>query len=190
MPKYRKQIIGVAGPLHKGMRNLRPFRSKEGGGVEQSPEPLFVESYYWKSVQKYHDKSLSNQVQSMLTEFQSWIGHINAKNIDVAYNALIPTFAKAKMYCPLDPDHRSGEPLALRASARLEKRTTGGGKPTVEISFGRNGVPFYAVFVHEMLRYRHAPPTRAKFLETAIKEDMAVLQDRVVVLMKDLAGTR
>lgn len=84
---------------------------------------------------------------------------------DIMIDALRPTFSKARdIYCPKD----SGD---LRASGYLEKASFRG-KPRVEIGFGRSGKPRYTVYVHEMLNFRHEPPTRAKFLQAAVFEDL------------------
>lgn len=95
----------------------------------------------------------------------------------VAYNALVPTINKAtNVYCPID----TGE---LRASAYLEivpNRT----RPVVEIGFARGGTPVYAVIVHENLIFHHEPPTRAKFLEEAVYEDIGDIGDRLIAGMQ------
>jgi hypothetical protein len=90
----------------------------------------------------------------------------------IVYNALEPTFLKARdVYCPID----KGD---LRASGYLEIQPFRG-QPRVEMGFARGGQPFYAVVVHENLEMPHKPPTRAKFLETAVDEDLSDISSRI-----------
>lgn len=90
---------------------------------------------------------------------------------DIILEALEPTFEKAKMYCPKDTH-------ALVNSAYLEK-VGFRGRPRVEIGFARGGFPHYAAVVHEALEFKHASPTRAKFLEQAVMEDLDAIRDRI-----------
>lgn len=184
MARYRKQVIGHVGPRHLGFRNLRPF----GSGGEQTVERMFPESWRWPSVHRYHTQSLSSQITLLLDTVQSFVGHIDKKNAPVVYNALVDTFKKSQVYCPVDPEHKSGTSITLRQSGRLTVRDAGRGNTVVEISYGRLGNPYYAVFVHEILTYEHAPPTRAKFLESAIKEDMQLIENKLADGMKTLMG--
>lgn len=45
-----------------------------------------------------------------------------------------------------------------------------GGARTVIVGYNKNGEAPYAVFVHEISRYHHDPPTQYKFLSTAYQE--------------------
>ena len=51
----------------------------------------------------------------------------------------------------------------LRASTRVSYPVIGAGGILVEITVGGPSAG-YAIYVHEILRYKHLPPTRAKFL--------------------------
>lgn len=90
---------------------------------------------------------------------------------DVTVEALQPTFEKAKKYTPKDT-------MALVDSAYLEV-VTKRGNPLVEMGFAKGGKPRYAAYVHEMTTNKHAAPTRSKFLEAAVNEDMFDIIDRV-----------
>lgn len=92
---------------------------------------------------------------------------------DICMEALRPTFEKSQEYCPI----ASGR---LRRSGYIEK-TSLRGKPRVEIGYGRAGEPPYTVFVHERVDMRHKPPTRAKFLQAAVLEDLEAIFGRLVI---------
>lgn len=91
---------------------------------------------------------------------------------DITVEALKPTFEKSKVYCPKDTRE-------LVESAYLEVVQRKRGGPIVEMGYGKGGKPRYAPYVHEMTTNKHEAPTRSKFLEAAINEDMFDLIDRV-----------
>ena len=62
----------------------------------------------------------------------------------------------------------------LRASAHVKLPETKRGKTTVTLAYGTD----YAVYVHEILTNMH-PIGRAKFLESAVKEGMDGMVDRI-----------
>lgn len=68
---------------------------------------------------------------------------------------------------------------AVRASIEAQSLK---GRKTVNVSVSYGA--YYAVFVHENLEARHAPPTSAKFLERAAKnkkrEMQAVIKSHIV----------
>lgn len=99
---------------------------------------------------------------------------------DILIEALEPTGEKALKYTPYDTG-------LLHSSYYLEK-TPFRGAPRVEMGFAKGGNPHYAAIVHEMLDMPHAPPTRAKFLEQALKEDMPVLLTRIRAAYKRFMG--
>jgi hypothetical protein len=90
---------------------------------------------------------------------------------DICMAALEPTFEKSQVYVPKD----TGD---LADSGYLEVVKTSKG-PVVEIGYGRAGSPSYAVAVHERTDIQHQEPTRAKFLEAAVTEDLGEIRDRV-----------
>lgn len=109
-------------------------------------------------------RALTNALLSIFDQF------IDASE-DIMIAALEPTFTKAKVYVPKDT-------LALLESAYLVKNGSPR-KPRVEMGFARGGKPYYAMYVHEILTYKHAAPTRAKFLESAVKEDLSAIYKRL-----------
>lgn len=90
---------------------------------------------------------------------------------DIMLDALQPTYELAAKYTPKDT-------LALVNSEYLEV-TSFRGKPRVELGFARGGEPFYAMYVHEIVEYHHEAPTRSKFLQAAMMEDLDGIYERL-----------
>lgn len=92
--------------------------------------------------------------------FRTLTAAVRASAPTVLKRALTPTFNLSQVFVPV----RTG---ALKRSGFLE--ITGRGKTaSVQMGYGRRGVPPYALIVHEEFGFRHKPPTRAKFLEEAV----------------------
>lgn len=77
--------------------------------------------------------------------------------IAALYTQALRTATKAVTYTPVDTG-------ALRGSKQVIRRGD-----HIEITFGGPAAS-YAIYVHEILRYRH-PIGQAKFLERAVTED-------------------
>jgi len=91
---------------------------------------------------------------------------------EILIDSLTPTFKKSLVYVPK-------KTLALMHSGYLEVRERG----TViqaELGYGRGGIPHYAVYVHEATWIPHQAPTRSKYLQAAIEEDIDAIAKRVV----------
>lgn len=99
---------------------------------------------------------------------------------DIMVEALQSNFEQSQFYCPQDTG-------ALKASGYLQKGNFRG-KPRVEIGYGRGGNPRYTVLVHERLDFHHEYPTRAKFLERAIMEDLDGIYARLRIGYADFMG--
>lgn len=145
-------------------------------GATSSDRPLTPEAYRWKSVRGSHVDMLDSQLRKMEQEFTRFLGHLTDQSAQVVAAAFQPTFELSRVYCPKDTYElvNSGELVVVE---RMKSGTRG--PTTVEIQYGRTGRPYYAVFVHEIMWYRHDPPTSAKFLERALKEDMNNVLDRL-----------
>jgi hypothetical protein len=116
--------------------------------------------------------NVRRDMQGVINRYRRLINHIETVSPDILLEALEPTFEQSKTYCPKDTG-------ALVNSGYLEI-TQFRGVPTVEIGYGRGGNPSYAVNVHENLEWRHKYPTRAKWLQVALTEDEANIQNRIV----------
>lgn len=109
---------------------------------------------------------------AVIANYQKLVDSLEGVTPDILLDALQPTFEKSQEYCPVDTGR-------LRDSGYLEI-TSFRGTPTVEIGYGLGGEPPYTVNVHENLEWRHKYPTRAKWLEVALLEDDAAIQQRIV----------
>ena len=67
---------------------------------------------------------------------------------------------------------------ALRRSGHVDEPEMTGGGVSVTLGFGGDAAP-YAVYVHENLVARHAPPTQAKFLEDPLNAAVPGMADRI-----------
>lgn len=91
-----------------------------------------------------------------------------------------PIYDLSQVYVPRKTE-------ALANSGSIDASVTSRGARVV-VSYGKGGEPEYAVFVHEMVDYYHAPPTQAKFLEQAVNEEVGNVRDRVAEFLKDRTG--
>lgn len=96
---------------------------------------------------------------------------------------LQPIFDESQRLVPVD----KGD---LKRSGFVEVRTTGTGKVSAEIGYGRFGRPFYAGFVHERLDFRHAPPTQALYLKAAVDKHISDFVRRVAMHIKQQTGLK
>jgi hypothetical protein len=122
-------------------------------------------------------KTLEQSLHQIFAEFDE-------VTTDVILDAMQPTFEKAKIYVP----KKEGKLLAsayLEAEKYRQHRGTG---MRVAIGFARDGDPPYALYVHEMVELQHAAPTRAKYLEAAVMEDLTDIRDRIARNYKQFAG--
>ncbi len=94
---------------------------------------------------------------------------------EILLEALRPTFAKSQRYTP----KLTG---ALRSSGYLEVTNTGK-NTVVTIGYAKGGSPWYAAMVHERTDKYHRPPTRSKFLQAALEEDMEDIQNKVAQML-------
>lgn len=115
--------------------------------------------------------SIQSQMKQIEDAIKSIVKQFGDATPELVLEAMKPTFEIAKEYCPKDTG-------ALVDSGYLESVGTKT-QPRVEIGFARGGQPFYAVLVHENMEMYHASPTRAKFLQAAIEEDMANIERRI-----------
>lgn len=180
-----KETVRVrVGPYDVRMKGLR--RPKKGQfGSTKEDTPLLINLYRWPSAERYHRLALEGQVRELENAINGFIGNVNEEGIKVIYNALLPAYRLSQVYCPKDTMDlvRSG---FLEIVHRRKGKDTG--VSTIEMGYGRTGMPFYAVYVHEMLQYRHVAPTRAKFLEAALKEEHTRIRDRITTGLRAITN--
>lgn len=98
----------------------------------------------------------------------------------IMLGVLQPTKAKADLYCPKDTH-------ALVNSGYLEV-TSFRGNPRVELGYARGGNPTYGVVVHENMSFKHKEPTRAKWLQVAMFEDLPQMYSTLGATYKGSMG--
>ncbi len=125
-------------------------------------------------------RQVRKQLDAVIRNMKAWTEHMHQESDDVLFEALEPTFEKSKVYVPKDTQ-------ALLRSGYLEKRLFRG-RGIVEIGYSRGGNPHYGPTVHENLEVYHAPPTRSRFLLTALEEDASAIQDRIAAKYKEASG--
>ena len=108
-------------------------------------------------------------IESILT---AYVDHMNEQAGEVMREALEPTFEKSQRYAPV----KTGR---LKRSGFLEVSNTSRG-PVVNMGYGKNNEPPYALIVHERLDLAHKAPTRAKYLQSALEEDFGKIQRRLL----------
>ena len=125
--------------------------------------------------------SIRNQFKAITKNMEALIAGMEEQATDVIYEALEPTFQLSQKYVPVDTQ-------TLKDSGFLEKDESGK-YPRVQIGYSKAGKVPYAALVHEKVELRHAAPTRAKFLLTALEEQEGEIQDRIVKGFKQVLGT-
>ena len=78
---------------------------------------------------------------------------------------------------------------ALRRSGHADEPEVTGSGVSVTLGFGGDAAP-YAVYVHENLTARHAPPTQAKFLEDPLNAAVPGMADRIAAGAGTALGLR
>lgn len=143
--------------------NRLPSRTREGS-----------QASFGKSYQQQSRASMA----AIIKEYENFIKALEDVTPEAVDKMLRPTLEKAKMYTPV----RTG---ALRDSGRLEIRKTSDGARG-EIKFGGGPTLYYAPLVHEATWLYHKPPTRAKFLQSALEEDVGEFMARGVAAYLDV----
>lgn len=175
----RKRVGARIGPFSRStltrVRNRRTgqFRQvpKNGSFDASQEEPLVPEAFRFNSVGRFYDIS-KGQGKDFVRELNRFVSHLGNQGGRIAYEALRPTFQISQLYVPVETG-------ALKKSGNLSM-VERFGITVAEITYAKNGRPFYANFVHEISEYSHIAPTRAKFLEAAVRQDMENIKERVI----------
>lgn len=90
-------------------------------------------------------------------------------------------FAESQILTPIDTG-------ALRGSGVVRSPIISRTGVSVSIDYGgtAGGILGYALYVHEITRYRHAPPTQAKFLETPVANRKNDLIKNLTIRIKQM----
>lgn len=98
----------------------------------------------------------------ILKRYSAFIRQLEGATPEILENAMMPAFNKSQEYVPKDT-------LALAQSGRLTVEN--GPRPTAFITYGDEKA-WYAALVHEYTWLNHEPPTRAKYLQAALEEEL------------------
>jgi len=106
------------------------------------------------------------------------INSIQGATVGAAREALKPIFDESQRLVPVDTGR-------LKRSGELSVKRTGG-TIVAKIGYGREGkhIVDYATKVHEVLTFRHAAPTQAKFLEQPLLAQMSLIPGRMAEHIK------
>lgn len=74
---------------------------------------------------------------------------------------------------------------ALRSSGAVKDPVIEGKKITVTMFYGGPSAP-YALFVHEIGAYKHAPPTQYKFLEVPTMQRLPVIAKNIKIRLENI----
>jgi hypothetical protein len=145
-------------PIMKAQLGLRlPGRVREGS-----------QAYFRKSA----TLSARADMADIVKKYEMLIRHLGNVTPDILENALIPVFDKSQEYVPV----KTG---LLKESGVLEVSDEGG-QPQAEIIYG-NAEAWYAALVHEYVWLNHEPPTRAKYLQSAMEEELDSVMSSLLV---------
>ncbi len=127
-----------------------------------------------------YTRSIRAQVKNLEKAWEFFISQVDDVLPKILEEALQPTFDLSQKYVPV----KSGR---LKASGLFEVKTTAK-KPRVELSYGKGGEPPYAVIVHEFTHLNHKSPTRAKYLQAAVEEDLGKVMERITTALIPTGG--
>ena len=139
------------------------------GRVREGSQASFGKSYQQQS---------RAQMAGIIKQYESFINALEGVTPTAVEAMLRPTFEKALRYTPV----KTG---ALKASGRMEVKSTASGARG-EIKFGGGATLYYAPIVHESTWLAHKEPTRSKFLQAALEEDIGEFMDRGVAVYLDV----
>lgn len=122
-------------------------------------------------------RSARESMTSVISSYAKLIQYTRNILPECLEDALRPTFEKSQVYVP----KKTG------TLARSGKLITGykGVRAHAEISYGNEGEVHYAALVHEFTELNHQEPTRAKYLQSAMEEDLGEFKERVISAIRD-----
>ena len=133
----------------------------------------------------YYNKQFTESARAsmagIIQRFQEVINNIKGATIESLEEAMTPTFDKAQLYCP----KKTG---ALVESGEMILGTNADDSAYCRIASGGGGTIPYAAIVHERTDLHHEPPTRSKYLQSAVEEDLGNIKSRFVRDMRIRIG--
>ena len=123
-----------------------------------------------------YTRQMRTQMKGVEANLKEVLNAIEEHSLSALDRILRPTFELSQKYVPVDTG-------ALKRSGFLEVSTrsiSGKSRVNATIGYGKGGRPPYTVQVHEMTEVHHKPPTRSKFLQAAIEEELGSIRERVI----------
>lgn len=126
------------------------------------------------SLRKFTISEARNSMAAVIDQYSRMIKSLKTVTPDALENAMMPAFEKSQEYVPF----KTG---ALKASGKLS--VTRSDPPEAEITYGTNENPnvWYAALVHEFVWLNHEPPTRAKYLQAAMEEELDAMMTSLAI---------
>ena len=112
---------------------------------------------------KSSTKDARAAMANIIVQYEDLIKRLGSVTPTALRNAMLPVFRRSQVYVP----KKTGD---LMDSGRLDVYPTPSGAEAY-ITYGNDKV-FYAAMVHEFVWLNHEPPTRAKYLQSAMEEEL------------------
>ena len=123
-------------------------------------------------------RNVRAQMKQLNQELTRIINSIDGVTPAAIEYGLQPIFDKSQLYVPVD----TGD-LQLSGFLRAEKTSSGA---RGIIGYAAKGKPFYAAIVHERLDVQHKSPTRAKYLQEAVQEELHQVRPRIIEYLQSM----
>lgn len=133
-------------------------------GLERVSKPQYASQSNYVALINRQMAAIRDSLEDVMKQFED-------ATPEITLEAMRPTFEKSQHYVPKDT-------MDLHNSGYLEI-TSFRGSPRIEMGYAKGGKPDYAPYVHEITSYAHASPTRSKFLQAAVDEDLSLMADRL-----------
>lgn len=122
---------------------------------------------------KTFTKGARSSMAEIIKRYEQLIRSLEAATPTILANAMQPVYNRSQVYVP----KKTG---ALMSSAQLLAGTDERGRPMVSLVYGNADTP-YAAIVHELVHLNHVSPTRAKYLQAAMEEELDAFITSVAV---------
>lgn len=116
------------------------------------------------SFRRGYTLSARQSMADIIAKYERLIRRLEKATPTILMNAIQPVRNKAAIYVP----KKTG---ALASSEQVIVGTDDNGKPMVSLVYG-DETAWYAALVHEMTWLNHVYPTRAKYLQAALEEEL------------------
>lgn len=133
------------------------------------------------SYNKTFSASARESMANVVKRFDALVSKLKNACPDSLETAMMPTLEKARLYCPKD----TGE---LVATGNMISGVNADGTAYCQVSFGGKGKIHYAAIVHERTDLAHEAPTRSKYLQAAVEEDLGKIRRRFSAAIKAQIG--